>query len=104
MLHHIILCLDEIEAEIGACTEELDTVVCDRLNTHVADMRSILAGMRQHAAAASVQADNLLLIRGIDAAAAAHLAANGADRFAVIANWTASDIAAPPACDGRAPT
>lgn len=94
MLHHIILCLDEIEAEIGACTEEFDRVVCGQLNTHVADMRSILAGMRQHAAAAPVQPDNLLLIRGIDAAAAAQLAANGADRFAVIANWTASDIAA----------
>jgi predicted flap endonuclease-1-like 5' DNA nuclease len=94
MLHHIILCLDEIEAEISACASELDTMVHSELNAHVADMRGILAGMRQPSAAERKQSDNLLLIRGIDAEVAAFLASNGIDRFAGIADWRADDIAA----------
>lgn len=89
MLHHILFCLDEIEAEVASTELTEGTRTC--LDSHVKAMRLLVAAALRPQAP---DADDLSLIRGIDAITEAHLKARGIRTFAAIAAWTASDIAA----------
>lgn len=89
MLHHILFCLDEIEAEVASTALTQGTRAC--LDSHVKAMRLLVAATLGPQAP---NADDLSLIRGIDAITEAHLKARGIRTFAEIAAWTGSDIAA----------
>lgn len=86
MLQHVLLCLDEIEAEVASVELKLGTDTRRCIEAHVADMRRLLQPVQP-------AADDLTLIRGIDAQTARHLAVRGVTRFATIAGWTAADVA-----------
>lgn len=89
MLHHILFCLDEIEAEVASTALTQGTRTC--LDSHVKAMRLLVAATLGPQVP---DADDLFLIRGIDAITEAHLKSRGIRTFAEIAAWTASDIAA----------
>lgn len=102
MLHHIEFCLDEIDVLLVETVGEADR---DLLKSKVADIRSLIGGwtfkplvattdetVAEIVPAATVEiADDLTLIRGIDAEIAAIL---GGTHFATVASWRAVDIAA----------
>lgn len=88
MLHHVYLCLEEIEAEIASAgTEMLAGETRADLYAHIAGMRALLD-------VAKPVTDDLTLIRGIDASTARHLVVRGVTSFAQITAWTAADVAA----------
>lgn len=88
MLHHVLLCLDEIEAEIASVgTDVLAGETRADFYAHIAGMRALLD-------VAKPVTDELTLIRGIDASTARHLAVRRVTSFAQIAAWTAADVAA----------
>lgn len=107
MVSHILFCLDEIDCEIEAReVSGLEETEACALGTHIAAMRTLLAGVQARQTASRLAegdghsqhdtdgpGDRLALIRGLDDCAAARLRALGKGTFAAIAGLTASDIA-----------
>ena len=102
MFSHIEFCLEEISWEIDALANtSLPRASADALRAELEKMRNLIAAIEAEASTtiahpartAARAADDLTLIRGIDAELAKQLADLGYAHFTTIASWTADDIA-----------
>lgn len=89
MLHHIEFCLDEILCELDELERTLSAIRLEEVRARIDELRALISRLP----ATGCSADDLTLVRGIDAETAARLAARGIDAFLTIAGWRAADIA-----------